>query len=123
MKTEIRETYRCDHCNKFYLRKSACLKHEEACFYNPENYRICYDCVHLTKKDVESIEEDDHGNLVKYSMFYCGQIDECLYPPSVGYKGNAKELMDYLNIPMRKECELHESSSLCDFFGMINLNK
>jgi len=50
MKSEFKEIYKCDHCNKLYQRKHACIKHEIACHKNPENHRVCFGCMHLCKK-------------------------------------------------------------------------
>lgn len=41
------QAYRCEHCGKVYLMKSACLEHEaHRCPHNPENRPLCYDCKH-----------------------------------------------------------------------------
>lgn len=121
MKIEERTTYRCDFCNKLYLRRKPCFTHEERCFYNPANKRLCFSCTHLTQKRVESVIEDDHGNPVTYDLNFCEKVDECLYPPKVEFKGNAIELIDYLNIPMKTECEHYEKNEFEDIFtGLLN---
>lgn len=38
--------YQCDHCNKVLAKKSAMVKHETICFFNPES-RSCVTCEHL----------------------------------------------------------------------------
>lgn len=41
------QAYRCEHCGKVYLMKTACLEHEaHRCPRNPENRPLCYDCKH-----------------------------------------------------------------------------
>lgn len=122
MKTEIRETYRCDFCNKFYLMKTACLKHEERCHLNPSNNRLCYECDHLDKKKVESVREDDHGNLITYDLYFCKKVDACLHPPKVEFKGNAIELYEYENMPMKVECEHYKKTTFDDIFNLKPTN-
>lgn len=39
------QAYRCEHCGKVYLMKSACIRHEcHRCPRNPEKRPLCYDC-------------------------------------------------------------------------------
>lgn len=54
------KAFRCDFCGKLYLRKSACLKHEEnRCTRNPKLRPLCLDCKHyrenIDKYDIEEI--------------------------------------------------------------------
>jgi len=51
MKQKTKEVYYCDHCNKHGLRKDVIVKHENACYYNPENKHNCYGCIFLNTKD------------------------------------------------------------------------
>lgn len=80
--------------------------HEIACKKNPNNWRVCFECIHIKKQKV-SIYEDTYIGEVEtvVELLYCSKIDSFLYPPSVERKGNAFELGDDLNEPMRKECE------------------
>ncbi len=58
------QAYRCEHCGKVYLMKTACLEHEaHRCPRNPENRPLCYDCKHYQP----SIEADDRER-IKYYM-------------------------------------------------------
>ena len=51
MKTETKEIYKCEHCNKLYQLKNWCLVHEKACSKNPDNDRACFGCQYLTKQN------------------------------------------------------------------------
>lgn len=107
MKTETREIYKCEYCNKLYQIKGAALKHEKTCIKNPENDRPCFHCYHLTKKKVEYYYETYHGEDSRdLKLFYCPEKDSYLYPPQVEAKKNWFDLGDELNDPMPKECEL-----------------
>jgi hypothetical protein len=55
MKTKTNVTlYFCDHCNKHYLKRSACERHErEICNRNPRNKVLCMDCKHHVGKDID----------------------------------------------------------------------
>jgi len=52
MKTEYKEIYKCDYCNKLYQIKSYAIKHEKICQKNPINYRPCLSCEYLIKKTI-----------------------------------------------------------------------
>ena len=114
MKTETREIYKCEHCNKLYQRKSFAIKHEIACSKNPENKRACLDgCEFLTKKDTKvyiGIEDCHSGEPIyeSRSLCYCSKKEVFLYPPKVEHKGNAyTEFYDEEkeNNPMPIECK------------------
>ena len=59
------QAYRCEHCGKVYLMKTACLEHEaHRCPRNPETRLMCYDFkpMPLPKdgcSDFEVADEDD----------------------------------------------------------------
>lgn len=107
MKTEIREVYKCDYCNKLYQKKHFAENHEKVCVLNPDNKRACDDCVHLTKKDntvyYDQYDWSDGSRLL--SLLYCPKIDSFLYPPKVEHKKNFFDLGDELNQPMPRECK------------------
>lgn len=47
--------YQCTHCYKRkYVSKSACQKHEEICFYNPDT-KSCATCINLPDINSEAI--------------------------------------------------------------------
>ncbi len=47
--------YFCDHCDKHYLRPSACQRHErDVCNKNPRNKVLCMDCKHHVGKDISA---------------------------------------------------------------------
>lgn len=115
MKTEIKEIYRCDHCNKLYLRKHATVNHEKVCSKNTDNFRKCLDgCVHLIKKDAKVyIGVDDYYSGEPYywdkSLLYCDKKKTFLYPPKSEHKNNfftEFEDENNENNPMPKECDL-----------------
>jgi hypothetical protein len=118
MKTEIREVYKCEYCNKMYQRKRFALEHEKICSKNPENKRACLDgCIHLTKKKVEVKDriDDYYTGEIEYvirTLFYCDKKKIFLYPPECEYKDNYYTNFyneEDENKPMPKECDEYES--------------
>jgi hypothetical protein len=41
-KTIVRTQFKCDYCSRIYVRKSACIEHEDKCYKNPN--RNCPTC-------------------------------------------------------------------------------
>ena len=121
MKEKIEKTFRCDYCNKLYLRRHACIEHEKRCSKNPDNFRACFDCVHLEyfKEDLtkDSIW-DEHT--FRVPVFYCRKKDVYVYPPKNEHKKNAYSASDLgdgqkENIPMKKECADFEAQQYLDY--------
>lgn len=110
MKTEIKEVYRCEHCNKFYQRKHACKIHEGHCNKNPENYRACLNhCEHLHKKEVRHYYDTYCGeSWENVTLLHCKKKDIFVYPPKVEVKKNWFDLGDKFNEPMPKKCDLYK---------------
>jgi hypothetical protein len=110
MKTETKEIYKCDYCNKLYQMKHHCKNHELICRKRPDYLRPCHNCKILEK--VKSVAFftycDEAGD--KYTepveVLFCKLKDCFIYPPSVAAKGNAFEL-DKPNIEMPKDCEFY----------------
>lgn len=66
------QAYRCEHCGKVYLMKSACLEHEaHRCPHNPENRPLCYDCKHYQP----SMEADNKERVVWYTDSPWGDVE------------------------------------------------
>src|SRR5690606_2538475 len=107
MKVEIKEIYKCDHCNKLYQVKGAAERHEKSCHRNPDNERPCFGCNHFsgttTTQFIDHPYSGQHEREVKVS--FCGKKDSFLYPPKVEHKGNALDLGIDSNIPMPRTCE------------------
>ena len=104
MKTETRQVYWCSFCHKLYLRKNYCERHEELCSKNPENDRACFHCVYLERKSTEYFYSNgDSIELV--DLLHCKKLQCFLYPPQVEKKGNAFDLGDEINMPMKVNCE------------------
>ena len=119
MITETREIYKCGHCSKLYQIKSACIKHEIQCSKNPENYRACFGCVYLEKKEVDVYYDTIDGNSTyKANILFCNKIESFLYPPKVEIKGNMIDESDLSgnieNNPMRKDCD--DFKSIVDIY-------
>tara|TARA_R110002051_G_C8461625_1_gene458490 strand:- start:48 stop:404 length:357 start_codon:yes stop_codon:yes gene_type:complete len=105
MKIETKEIYKCEHCNKLYQIKSYCATHETQCSKNPDNFRPCFGCVHLEKKETTITYETPIGeNEYKVELLHCKKKELFLYPPKVEHKGNAYDF-DHENKPMPRECE------------------
>lgn len=108
MKTEIKEVYKCEHCNRLYQRKHHCLNHELGCKKRPDYLRPCHNCKLLKKVKATAWDIDEYGD--EYGkvvdVLFCEKLDCFIYPPSVAAKGNAFE-MERLNVEMPKECEFY----------------
>lgn len=109
MKVETREIYRCGFCNKIYLRKHFCEKHEGKCRKNPGNYQPCLDgCAHADKKELVYVRETPYtSEEVKVSVMYCSKKEEAVCPFWVNaydvlYDDDSNEILNYY---MPKECE------------------
>ena len=101
MKTKVQETYRCDFCNKLYVRKTSAIIHEQRCKENPVNDRSCWNCIHLDKIGFE--KEDYFERTYTVNVFYCHKRKVYLYPPICEYKNNMYDLMDDIE-SMPKTC-------------------
>ena len=116
MKTETREIYKCDYCNKAYQLKRFCAQHEIACKKRPDYLRPCHSC-----KNLEKVREtilagyggDMNGNEAErvVEVLFCNKIDCFIYPPSVAAKGNAFDMGEKLNVEMPKGCEFYDSNN------------
>jgi len=116
MKSKLQNTYRCGYCNKLYLRKSACEKHELSCGKNPLNHRPCFLCENMAMVNATYVYDDYRGeNSRQVSVLYCSAKKEFIYPPKVEGKRTA---FDYLvlfehqgelpNNPMPKQCDIFD---------------
>ncbi len=112
MKERTLKVYNCSHCNKLYLRKGACEKHENDCFKNFKNYRPCFDCFNLRKIDqVICVDYWDGSQEEKtVSAFFCAAKKIALYPPKIENKGVFYDFGEYSNEPMPRKCEVYDSS-------------
>lgn len=124
MKTEIKEVYKCDYCNKLYQIKYHCQNHEKSCTKRPDYLRPCHNC-NILKKVKETISVgygDIYGNKKKevVKVLFCEKRDVFIYPPSVAAKGNAFE-MAKPNIEMPKECEFYIKKNYDEISRIINL--
>lgn len=98
--------YKCDFCNKIYQKEYFARKHEESCTLNPKNFRPCFSCSYLTKKETKVL--DDYENEKILDLLYCKKKNVFLHTPQNELKNNAFTLDENDNIPMPKEC-LHYS--------------
>lgn len=111
MRTLTRETYYCDFCNKLYLSKYFCHKHEVNCSKNPENHRDCFSCAGCTKtKAILSDCQNDLNESLEVQVFYCSFIDIYVTPPKAERNGNIYHL-DKQNIFMPKKCNAKQKFS------------
>ncbi len=115
MKTEIKEIYKCEYCNKLYQRKHFAERHELMCYKNTETKRACFGCANLTKKEVLIYSGHDHYYTcepVNYKMnfLFCNKKQIFLYTQKSEVKGNYLHIDEngnnFENNPMPKECEL-----------------
>lgn len=119
MKTETKEIYKCDHCNKLYQVKRFAIQHELICNKNPENSRPCLSCPMLEKKQTTVCFDAQYGgeDERKINVLYCSRKKIFLHLPKNQIKNNAFNLGDETNHPMPKECkEYNDSLNLIDYF-------
>jgi hypothetical protein len=121
MKIETKEIYKCDHCNKLYQIKSACVKHEEACSKSMVNQRPCFSCHNLIKKETTIYDDNWDGSESSktVNLFYCENKKHFLYTPQNEIKQNRFELGDEENVPMPKQCDVYNDDSF-DSFNIFN---
>ena len=114
MKTETKEIYKCDHCNKWYQRKHLCEKHESCCKKDPKYLRPCHSCPILkkVKHTIWAGYGDQFGNEQEreVEVLFCEKRDCFIYPPSVAAKGNAFDMGDKCNEEMPKQCEFYDAN-------------
>lgn len=113
MKTEDRKIYRCEYCNKYGLSKGGMTRHEKICFKNPTNFRQCFECPYLEKKETTidynypSSEYENQGDR-KVSLFYCSKKDSYLWTPQNKIRGNEIESGES-NMYMPTQCEDYDN--------------
>ena len=109
--------YRCGFCNKLYLKKAYCERHEGICGKNQINWRDCFECPHLTNKTGEAPTNLYYGPEMQTVKFlFCEKRKVALYPPKIerSRRGAYECLWDngeeYINEPMPKvgECEIYK---------------
>lgn len=117
MKTEIKEIYKCEYCNKLYQIKKNAAYHELMCSKNPANKRPCFECKHLNKRQTVIYPDNPTGyvsNELVLNLLHCKKKDIFIYPPKVEVKKNMYELGDDLNEPMPKQCSDFEISEFLE---------
>lgn len=109
--------YKCEHCTKKLFVKKAMELHEQWCNLNPDNFRICYECNHLERVNIEYEKDIQRlgANLGvifdtetrKASGFKCTKLNLLLYPLKVEKKGLPDLYPETFDeqYPMKKECE------------------
>ena len=111
MKTETKEIYKCEYCNKLYQIKRYCEYHELACKKRPDYLRPCHSCKILDKINAKALPgvSDWYGSEIErdVNVLFCKARDCFIHPPSVAAKGTAFDMMDKENIEMPKECEFY----------------
>lgn len=101
---EIREIYKCGHCRKVYQKKGFCESHEKSCLKNPNNYRPCFGCNHLSKRKYLHYYDNPMGeSKTTLKLLYCNKFNNFTYPPKVEYKKNVIDT-DPENKPMPLIC-------------------
>lgn len=107
MKTFENQThYKCDHCNKLYLRKHACEAHEPKCRKNPKNHRPCFGC-HFIENRIGTGIPDPPFSPQEISVTFCTLKDKLVCPPTVDSPYDVVEIYgyDYDTEMMPKTCE------------------
>lgn len=124
MKESIKTVYKCDHCGKNYLRKTAAETHEDRCTKNPENIKPCLSCPRLaTKEFIVGYDDMPDGSERKnrQSAMFCTKFETGVYSPVVikkwGWAYESLETEDgkeYENNPMPESCLEYDRVQLED---------
>lgn len=113
MKTFKNQTYyRCEYCNKLYLRKHACEKHEKICNCNPNNWRACHSCDYLEKID-KTVYVYYHNGMGEIESpynthcFKCILKNKLMYPFAAEKKGLLDKYPEDFKdqTPMPQKCD------------------
>lgn len=124
MKTFNKPYYRCDHCNKIYVRKHACEKHEGICYNNPKNWDACIGCKFCERiaKTIEQGYDYDYSE-IKTAYFQCKKKGFDMYP----FKAIIKNLPNRFpedfedQIQMPNKCEDFKSEYIMDLDLLGNM--
>ncbi len=109
--------YICDHCGKKYLRKHACIAHEQKCTSNPDNFIACMGCDHVEKRQMIFSQDvmylgpnmgvcyDNEERALQ--AFWCKKKEHWIYPATkVNNPIQSEDIEGEIdNEPMPKECE------------------
>lgn len=123
MKTKTKEVFYCEYCNKHGLSKSKMEYHEKVCWKNPLNYRPCFHCINLNKKETEIYGNYYNGSewTRKVDLLYCIEKKCFLYTPKNQIKGNQFDLGDDSNIPMPERCDIYKTESNEQYNDILGL--
>ena len=82
MKTETKEIYKCDYCNKLYQIKKYAINHEPRCKKNPANKQRCLEgCTWLIEKEVKYLWENTYvSEVIKKDILFCEKKNKYVYP-------------------------------------------
>jgi hypothetical protein len=105
---ETKEIYKCEHCKKLYQLKRFAIQHELICIKNPVNWRPCYGCPMMEKKQTTVYYDSPMGGETerKVDLLYCNYKKQFFYTPKTEVKGTQFELGDEANDPMPIECDV-----------------
>lgn len=118
---ETKEIYKCEYCRKLYQKKDWCEYHELTCSKRPDYLRACHSCSHLDKKNIDVFFDGYNGEYSeRKSLLFCDKLNIFIHPPKVEKKGNAFELGDYANEPMKKECEFQDDNNIDRLTDKVN---
>ena len=94
-------------------------RHEELCYRNPKNKRLCFSCIHLEKKKT-TVATDYYGQekLREVDIFHCIKRNHFLYTPQNEIKKNVYEL-DEENRPMATICSDFKKQDADYFFSQL----
>ncbi|MDM1049502.1 hypothetical protein [Sphingobacterium hotanense] len=113
--------FKCDHCNKNYLRKYAAVNHESKCFHNPTNFQPCLNgCKHLGREDVTIEVDNGHGGYkFTANAFLCKKKNQLMYPLSAKRLHDKYDLEshDQIQMPLLK-CDDFEKDDFISIFDI-----
>ena len=103
----LSKAYKCEYCSKLYQMRYYAERHETRCRKNPENNRLCMDCIHL-ENAVETYYFDTFNGECERTVkvLKCGKKGIYVYPVSVKFSQMGPyEFDDIANEEMKKECD------------------
>lgn len=106
MKTQLRNTYNCEYCNKLYVMKHHAERHEKYCKKNPANQHRCFQrCEHLIKS-IDYLEDEYGDRYGTVATFTCAITDKEMY----SYKAEKSMYIECDGERMPLECNHYQGN-------------
>lgn len=102
-----RTIYRCEHCSKYRLTKSAAIRHELFCRHNPDNKHRCFGCQYLSvENEVVGVRDDGTIQRNGRQHFTCAKREVDMYTYVAERRNMLHKLGNVERMPLA--CDLYE---------------